>query len=153
MICYPDQDSSELTTNFICTFSSEPTFTVRGLCKNAVMDTRYKFAPHIPGKVDDWSTLSDYRGFIGPKGWIISRNRTDKRWRMTHYHYTDLTLTMLDTDALPVGRHKWRVDNNVCNEGRTSSEVLQLSGCTEGQFTCDDGKCLEISQRCNNKEV
>ena len=65
----------------------------------------------------------------------------------------DLTLTMLDQDSLPVGRHKWLVENNVCNEGETSSEILQLSGCEEGQFTCDDGKCLEMSQRCNNIEV
>ena len=72
---------------------------------------------------------------------------------MTHYHYTDLTLTMLDSDALPVGRHKWLVENNVCQEGKTSTEILQISGCQEDQFTCDDGKCLEMSQRCNNIEV
>ena len=31
-------------------------------------------------------------------------------------------------------------------------EILQLSACDEGQFTCDDGKCLDIAQRCNNIE-
>ena len=60
---------------------------------------------------------------------------------------------MLDTDDLPVGRHKWMVENNVCNEGATSSETLLISGCEDGEFTCDDGKCLDISQRCNNIEV
>ena len=88
-----------------------------------------------------------------PKGWVISRNKTDARWRMSHYYYTDLTLTMLDADALPVGRHKWLVENNVCNEGLTSPEELLISGCDDTQFTCDDGKCLDISQRCNNVEV
>ena len=72
---------------------------------------------------------------------------------MSIYYYTELTLTMLDADVLPVGRHKWLVENNVCNEGMTSSEELMISGCDDGQFTCDDGKCLEISQRCNNVEV
>ena len=72
---------------------------------------------------------------------------------MSHYHYTELTLTMLAKDVLPVGTHKWRVENNVCQEGETSVEILQLSACDEGQFTCDDGKCLDISQRCNNIEV
>ena len=136
---------------FICVFNSEPTFTVRGLCKEANMDTQYKFEDHRPGPYG-WHPL-DYRSFVGPKGWIISRNLTDKKWRMTHYYYTTLTLTMMTKDALPVGKHKWLVENDVCNEGETSSQILQLSGCKEGQFTCDDGKCLDISQRCNSIEV
>ena len=115
------------------------------------MDTQYKLADHSPGSHSYGSM--DYRSFVGPKGWIISRNTTDLKWRMTHYHYTDLTLTMLDHDVVPVGRHKWVVEKNACTEGVTSSLVLQMSSCEEGQFTCDDGKCLEISQRCNNIEV
>ena len=115
------------------------------------MDTKYKFADHEPGPTG-WGN-GHYRTLIGPKGWTISRNRKDKKWRMTHYHYTDLSLTMLDADALPVGRHKWLVENNVCQEGETSMEILQISGCEQEQFTCDDGKCLHISQRCNNIEV
>ena len=34
---------------YMCAFNGEPTLTVRGLCKDAVMDTQYKFAEHIPG--------------------------------------------------------------------------------------------------------
>ena len=141
----------KLNDDFICLFTKEPTFRIRGLCKNAVMDTQYKLAEHKPGKVK--SKKQDTRGYVGPKGWVISRNKTDKRWRMTHYHYTHLTLTMLDQDSLPLGRPKWMVDNNACQEGQTSTEILQMSGCEEDQFTCDDGKCLQISQRCNNIEV
>ena len=140
---------------YVCSFTTQPSFSVRGLCKDSVMDTQYKFADHKPDPEFLYGGIGkdDYRSFVGPKGWIIARNKTDKRWRMSHYHYTDLTLTMLDHDALPVGRHTWRVENNVCNEGQTSTEVLQISGCTEGQFTCDDGKCVDISKRCNNIEV
>ena len=135
-------------SSYTCLFLKEPTFNVRGLCKSAVMDTQYKLAEHKPG---GWPY--DPRGYVGPKGWTISKNGTDGKWKMTHYFYTDLTLTMLDKDVLPVGRHKWLVENNVCNEGETSSMILQISGCEEGQFTCDDGKCLDIAQRCNNIEV
>ena len=114
------------------------------------MDTQYKFASHAPGKITE---LSDYRSYVGPKGWMISKNKTDEKWRMTHYHYTHLTLTMLDNDRIPMGKHKWIIENNVCTEGVTSAQVLQISGCNEEQFTCDDGKCVRMSQRCNNIEV
>ena len=71
---------------------------------------------------------------------------------MKHRSYQDLTLTMLDIDALPIGRHQWRVEKNVCNQGETSVETLLISACKEDQFTCDDGKCLEIGQRCYDIE-
>ena len=115
------------------------------------MDTQFKMADPQPGKFTEFNIES--RSFVGPKGWIISRNSTDLRWRMTHYHYTDLSLTMMDQDNIPIGRHKWLVLNNACTEGQTSTQELLISGCQENQFTCDDGKCLNIEQRCNNIEV
>ena len=146
---------NQLSRNaFICVFDEKPTFTLRGLCKEEVMDTQYKFAEHGKGSVD-WGRYDGAapRDYVGPKGWVISQNMTDDVWTMSHYFYTSLTLTMVDKDMLPVGRHKWKVENNVCNEGETSYAVLLLSGCKEGEFTCDDGKCLDITQRCNSIEV
>ena len=127
-----------------CVFTTAPTFKLRGLCKDAVMDTSFKLADQPPGET---------RSYVGPKGWKVSRNKTDKKWRMTHKSYPDLTLTMLDMDAIPVGRHNWRINNNVCNQGSTNVQTLLMSGCKEEEFTCDDGKCLNITQRCNNIEV
>ena len=40
------------------------------------------------------------------------------------------------------------IGNNVCNEGKTSTDILQKIGCEQEPFTCDDGKCLDMSQRC-----
>ena len=71
------------TDPFLCMFLTEPTFRLRGLCKNAVMDTQYKLSEHTPGELS--AKKQDTRGYVGPKGWIISRNRTDKKWRMSHY--------------------------------------------------------------------
>ena len=110
---------------YVCKFSKEPTFLVRGFCKEAKMDTEYKLENHRPGPAAGYE--KNTRGFVGPKGWRISLNLTDKRWRMTHYHYVDLSLTKMDLDALPVGRHKWMIENHVCNEGQTSAVVLQIS--------------------------
>ena len=150
-LCLPIGSEGKEIGNPICSFHKKPAFNVRGLCKDAVMDTRYKLASHGPGNLD--CHYPDTRGFVGPKGWEISRSKEDNKWRMSHYHYTHLTLTMLDMDILPTGRHKWLMENNVCNEGVTSSVVLQISGCEEQQFTCDDGKCIHLSRRCNNIEV
>ena len=158
--CMPTICAANMPCSVICQFEEEPTFNLRGLCKDALMDTQYKLAEIEPFDLSKNILYHDVsldgkhvRSFVGPKGWVITYNTTDDKWVMTHYYYTDLSLTMMTKSFLPFGRHKWRIENNVCNEGRTSSETLQLSACPEGSFTCDDGKCLDISQRCNNIEV
>ena len=153
--CHYDSCARKRIESFICVFEKEPIFLVRGLCASSVVDSEFTFAEPIPMDLNverDYWLFGATTHFVGPKGWVISQNETDKKWRMTHYHYPDLSLTMLDNDVIPLGRHKWLVENNVCNEGKTSTEILQLSGCAEEQFSCDDGKCLEMSQRCNNIE-
>ena len=43
-----DRKSYDITP-YVCMFSKEPTFLVRGLCKEAQMDTQYKLEDHRPG--------------------------------------------------------------------------------------------------------
>ena len=156
--CHYTSCYDERIISTICVFPDVPTFKIRGLCKSATMDKEYRIAKHklmdlnAELSLQRWG-LDNMRSYMGPKGWVISVNQTDKSWIISHYHYPDLTLTMVDPDTLPFGRHKWLIENNVCSQGKTSIQVLQISGCSEEQFTCDDGKCLDISQRCNNVEV
>ena len=44
-------------------FPEEPTFNIRGLCKDSVMDTQYNFADHIPGSLLQGE--EDYRSYVG----------------------------------------------------------------------------------------
>ncbi len=47
----------------------------------------------------------------------------------------------------PVGRQLWNIRGDVCNnDGQYQQENLTLTVCTEGQFTCDNGECVDIEQ-------
>ena len=37
----------------------------------------------------------------------------------------------------------------VCNKGRPYNTTLKLSGCAVDEFTCDDGQCISITNRCD----
>ena len=52
----------------------------------------------------------------------------------------------------PFGKYLWEVGNYTCNFGKTENLELQLSGCFESQFTCDDGACIPLEFRCDNKQ-
>ena len=36
-----------------------------------------------------------------------------------------------------------------CNNGQPYNVSLKLTGCSETEFTCDDGQCIEFSGRCD----
>ena len=48
-----------------------------------------------------------------------------------------------------IGKQNWTVieDSKKCGENYIAE--LKLTGCKDGQFTCDDGQCIDMEERCN----
>ena len=36
-----------------------------------------------------------------------------------------------------------------CNKGNPYNITLKLSGCADDEFTCDDGQCIKMGDRCD----
>ena len=51
-----------------------------------------------------------------------------------------------------LGRYKWIIekDSPECHAGEPYTSQLKMSGCkTYGEFTCNDGQCVTMKQRCD----
>ena len=51
--------------------------------------------------------------------------------------------------VLVSGKHPWTVSNDNCRKGKPYNTMLKLTGCVEGDFTCNDGQCIKMKARCN----
>ena len=73
-------------------------------------------------------------------------------WKLTDAE-SDVTAESKATKAsYVIGRHHWTItnDSTFCNEGRPYSTDLKLTGCRQdGEFTCSDGQCVSMEERCN----
>ena len=49
----------------------------------------------------------------------------------------------------PIGRHNWSLDDRLCDINAPT--MLTLTACGEDQFTCTDGTCQPLSNRCDLK--
>lgn len=49
----------------------------------------------------------------------------------------------------PFGTNPWTLGSDICGMGSGTVVNLTLSVCGKGQFTCADGKCVDLSQRCD----
>ncbi|XP_076061383.1 uncharacterized protein LOC143037151 [Oratosquilla oratoria] len=55
-----------------------------------------------------------------------------------------------DAYNYPMGRKTWAIENTMCGQQGGRRELL-LTSCPEGSFTCTDGTCINILQRCDLK--
>ena len=131
----------------LCSRPSQPILRLRGLCKESKLTN--VFTPVNKG----------YRGNLGYMGlhttnieyndttflWVASKTNDPAVW-------TWATSTASKGSGL-LGTFQWTVynDSRECNPNFSYMVTLTLTGCSKTQFTCTDGSCVEMDERCNGR--
>ena len=130
----------------VCQFQKPVFISLAGLCNDSPMDKIYSLVELEENKKDRFGT------FGGITGWVIDYNQDEGTWMITHYAFRDNDMILKDSSGRPFGKQIWLVKNYVCNQGEDTELVLLLSGCDDDQFTCNDGTCTDIQNRCDKKQ-
>ena len=124
-----------------CQFDRRPILRLRGLCAESKMDTHF--------------TLMNVNGsvvFMGLTGTKISFLENMFIWQISLILEKTRAVTSARESTFVLGRQPWSIegDSAECSEGKPYHTQLKLSGCnTNGEFTCDDGQCITMTQRCD----
>ena len=127
-----------------CESDSQMFLTMRGLCPDSNID-KY-FVPQ--NKEHHGQTL--LRGLYKT---IIEYHELDHLWLLKVVGVNSETVAT--SDALQysflLGLTEWTVtgDTYGCNKGLPYNILLKLSGCKETEFTCHDGQCVKMEERCD----
>ena len=122
-----------------CKFVNKPYVTLRGLCEDSNLERVYLPANnHLNGELTYYGLL---RAKIEHEGVI---------WRLKHAGNTTAE-SEAEKRTFVLGKKLWTVENDSykCNKGEPYQARLKLTGCQTGEFTCDDGQCVKMEQRCN----
>ena len=109
---------------------------LRGLCPDSNIDRFY-----IPNNKKRSGAVQ----IISLKTTIIEFEKDIKYWKMTEYSQNTTALIKAPLASFALGSHQWLIenDNEECSEnGEPYERVLKLTGCREGEFTCNDGQCI-----------
>ena len=71
-------------------------------------------------------------------------------WKATHQEHKEfLATSTAEKNSFLLGRQKWTIhnDSEACSLKPTYTAVLKLTGCSEDEFTCDDGSCVSMNDR------
>ena len=59
--------------------------------------------------------------------------------------------TTAEQETFALGKHNWTISGDVyqCSGGKPYSRQLKLTGCRDEEFTCNNGQCIKMEERCN----
>ena len=125
---------------------SFPKVTLRGLCPDSPYDRTYSIRvdqsgnPFLQG---DSSSLIFYDTKLST--WVLWSRYTRNRVATSNHHQYSLIMGVVKFDFknIPFG---------ICGTRDGNTEhVLKLTTCTDNMFTCDDGGCIDVEERCDDK--
>ncbi|XP_068239403.1 uncharacterized protein [Palaemon carinicauda] len=126
---------------FACQEDDPVIFKMRGLCDSTIHSTYFRM-------VDQYSERPFFRGFTkyniqyNENGtWILSDIRAGKAIAKFFNH----------EGKIPFGKRTWWTTSNfdICRKPSSGSLDLSLSACYDWEYTCNDGSCIDLSQRCD----
>ena len=129
----------------MCYFEKNPTFNIRGLCKESIFDRRYTLygyknnKPVLYGEKNTMISWSEKNSTNLYKGtWIMEINGNPHIYGI---------MVMESPYDYPMGVRQWLFYGDRCNAtGRTE---LIVTTCDMKHFTCGDGVCIKMEDRCN----
>ena len=93
-------------------------------------------------------TETTFYGNILPHAGFL---KEDNEWKMKALVFNTTGLPKEISKRFMLGKQNWTIegDSKKCSEGKAYTALLKLTGCTDGEFTCDDGLCIAMEERCN----
>ena len=125
-----------------CDFADHPFLTLRGLCKSSNLDQTY-----LPQN----SPLDGETTYYGNRKSIARFKKEDFQWKIDTFVYNTTAVSKEIAGRFMLGKQNWTIegDSKKCYEGKPYNVKLKLTGCKLGEFTCDDGQCIEMEKRCD----
>ena len=141
----------------VCQYRHKPILWLRGLCKtyyasligSTILDIRY--TPRNIQEKRIYGPLTNLV-FVGHVTTRIEYVPTTSLWTMTDADTDTTAVSTAPHISFALGTHAWNFTNEqFCYKNQPNyTRHLKLTGCDqEGEFTCDDGQCVRMEQRCN----
>ena len=116
---------------------------LRGLCPKSNIDQFY-----VPRNKERSGAVL----LIGLDTTIIDYDKETISWTLLENSQNTTAVTDAPLASFVLGSHEWMIENDnveCSKKGKPYTRILKLTGCMEGEFTCSDGQCIKMEERCD----
>lgn len=94
--------------------------------------------------------IHNYYTFRGYHNTVLFYNASISKWKLEVYGI-NTTFAIINSPDYPFGTMEWEIhgDKNCHTDNSTQFHRLNLNTCTENEFNCDNGSCVDIKLRCD----
>ena len=126
----------------MCSYNPDSYLRLRGLCPSSAIDVFYK-------PMNDGANFKKLQ-LQGLKESSISYDDVKKIWSLKVAHTNVIATSKASHASYTLGRNNWTITGDYdCNAGEEHVTELKMSGCQDADFTCNDGQCVSMDERCN----
>ena len=139
---------SECSTSYQgcpCRYPKMPVLRLRGLCPKGYDYIDWLFTPmQNPGDPDNMI-------LVGQSSTSIEYDDENFQWILKDTQAEVTAKSNASKESYLLGKHNWTMESNYgCVDEQPYTTTLTLTGCKEhGEFTCDNGHCIQMEERCN----
>ena len=125
----------------MCNFPLPPRATLRGLCKNNLVDVFYTV------RWDEVTNLPYYHGFLHS---MIKYNEEKETWVLSSVDNSVNGSSVAAVTNVGTGAQTWQFDKDICLTNSLDPFRALMTVCSLQEFTClSDGACIPMEKRCD----
>ena len=127
-----------------CTYDSPPLIHLRGFCPDTNLE-HYRYT--VSQSAADPNNII----IVGLQSAQIQYDSSLSQWAYSDPRLNVTARSRASQNSFVLGKHNWTVsgDKYQCSEDKEYTLEMKLSGCNSTQFTCDNGQCVNMEERCD----
>ena len=139
---WADDRCDQAAFGCMCSHKSSTNLTLKGLCPRSAIDVHYK-------PMNKETDIREMK-LQGLTYTSIEYIEEKKIWLLDVIGSNITGTSTASFSSFTLGKHNWTIKGDEgCSFGDTYITELKMSGCQEGNFTCNNGQCISMDKRCN----